>query len=159
MVLLTALINLALAVAMINSLYNLPFVTAQENNSNISPSLRIGNITNMTTSDENLTDSSLENTTGIKNITEIANVTAGEAIPLQQIVTLKSSAPDSEFNNLVNEVKNKGADIIHTYKELLNAFAFRAPNNQVLTDIVTQLKNNPSVESVVPDKKAGIMPE
>jgi hypothetical protein len=159
MVLLTALINLALAVVMINSLYNPPFVTAQENNSNISPSLQMGNITNMTTSDENLTDSSLENITGVKNITEIANVTAGEVIPLQQIVTLKSSAPDSEFNNLVNEVKSKGAEIIHTYKELLNAFAFRAPNDQVLTDIVTQLKNNPSVESVVPDKKAGIMPE
>ena len=144
---------------MTNSFYNIPLVTAQENNSNISSSLQVGNITNMTSSNENSTNSSSENTTGVKNITEIANVTAGEAIPLQQIVTLKSSAPDSAFNDLVNEVKSKGADIIHTYKELLNAFAFRAPNDQVLTDIVTDLKNNSSVESVTPDKTAGIMPE
>jgi hypothetical protein len=159
MVLLTALINMALAVAMTNSLYNIPLVTAQENNSNISSGLQVGNITNMTSSNENSTNSSSENTTGVKNITEIGNVTAGEVIPLQQIVTLKKSASDSEFNNLVNEVKSKGADIIHTYKELLNAFAFRAPNDQVLTDIVTELKNNSSVESVTPDKTAGIMPE
>jgi hypothetical protein len=155
MVLLTALINMALAVAMTNSLYNIPLVTAQENNSNISSGLQVGNITNMTSSNENSTNSSSENTTGVKNITE----KAGEVIPLQQIVTLKKSASDSEFNNLVNEVKSKGADIIHTYKELLNAFAFRAPNDQVLTDIVTELKNNSSVESVTPDKTAGIMPE
>lgn len=159
MVLLTALINTALAVAMTNSLYNMPLVTAQENNSNISSGLSVGNITNMTSSNENSTNSSSENTTGVKNITEIANVTAGEVIPLQQIVTLKKSASDSEFNNLVNEVKSKGAEIIHTYKELLNAFAFRAPNDQVLTDIVTDLKSNSSVESVTPDKTAGIMPE
>jgi Peptidase inhibitor I9 len=159
MVLLTALINMALAVAMTNSLYNMPLVTAQENNSNISSGLQVGNITNMTSSNENSTNSSSENTTGVKNITEIGNVTAGEVIPLQQIVTLKKSASDSEFNKVVNEVKSKGADIIHTYKELLNAFAFRAPNDQVLTDIVTDLKNNSSVESVIPDKTAGIMPE
>lgn len=159
MVLLTALINTALAVAMTNSLYNMPLVTAQENNSNISSGLSVGNITNMTSSNENSTNSSSENTTGVKNITEIANVTAGEVIPLQQIVTLKKSASDSEFNNLVNEVKSKGAEIIHNYKELLNAFAFRAPNDQVLTDIVTDLKSNSSVESVTPDKTAGIMPE
>jgi hypothetical protein len=111
----------------------------------------------MTSSDENLTDSSLENTTGVKNITEISNVTAGEAIPLQQIVTLKSSAPDSAFNDLVNEVNRMGAEVVHTYKELLNAFAFRAPNDQVMTDIVTDLKNNTFVESVTPDKSVGIM--
>jgi hypothetical protein len=159
MVLFTALINTTLAVATANSFYNLPQITAQENNSNILSGLQISNITNMTTSDENLTDSSLENTTGVKNITDIANVTADEAIPLQQIVTLKSSAPDSAFNDLVNEVKSKGAEIIYTYKELLNAFAFRAPNDQVLTAIVTDLRNNPSVESVVSDKRAGIMQE
>jgi hypothetical protein len=158
-VLLTIFTNIVLAVGMANSFYNIPLVIAQENNSNISSGLQIGNITNMSTSDENLTDSSLENTTGVKNITEITNVTAGEAIPLQQIVTLKSSASDSAFNDVVNEVKSKGAEIIHTYKELLNAFAFRAPNDQVLTDIVTDLKNNTFVESVIPDKEAGIMPE
>ena len=145
---------------MANSFYNVPLVIAQENNSNISSGLQVGNITNMTSSKENLTDTSLEqNTTQIKNITELSNVTAGEAIPLQQIVTLKSSASDSAFNDVVNEVKSKGAEIIHTYKELLNAFAFRAPNDQVLTDIVTDLKNNTFVESVIPDKEAGIMPE
>lgn len=156
---LTILTNIALAVGMANSLYNPHSVIAQENKSNISSGLQLGSITNMTSSDENLTDSSLENTTGVKNITEISNVTAGEAIPLQQIVILKSSASNSTFNDLVNEVKSKGAEIIHTYKDLLNGFAFRAPNDQVLTDIVTDLKNNSSVESVTPDKTAGIMPQ
>lgn len=156
-VLLTIFTNIVLVVGVANSSYGPTLAIAQENNSNISSSLQIGNITNMTSSDENLTDSSLENTTGIKNITEISNVTAGEEIPLQQIVTLKSSAPDSAFNDLINEVNRKGAEVVHTYKELLNAFAFRAPNDQVLTDIVSQLKNNPFVESVTPDKSVGIM--
>jgi Peptidase inhibitor I9 len=157
-VLLTIFTNMVLVVGMANSFYNPALVIAQENNSNISSGLQMdNNITNMTISDENLTDSSLQNTTGVKNITEISNVTAGEAISLQKIVTLKRSAPDSAFNDLVNEVKSKGAEIIHTYKELLNAFAFRAPNDQVLTEIVTDLKNNTFVESVTPDKSVGIM--
>jgi hypothetical protein len=147
---------MVLADGIADSFYNLPLAIALENNSNISSGLQVGNITNMTSSKENLTDSSLENTTQIKNITELSNVTAGEAIPLQQIVTLKASASDSAFNDLVNEVKSKGAEIIHTYK-MLNAFAFRAPNDQVLTDIVANLKNNTSVESVTPDKSVGIM--
>jgi hypothetical protein len=155
-VLLTIFTNIVLVVGMANSFYDPTLVIGQENNSNISSSLQIGNTTNMTGSDENLTGSSIENATGVKNITEISNVTAGEAIPLQQIVTIKRSAPDSEFNDLVNEVKAKGAEIIHNYKEMLNAFSFRAPNDQVLTDIVTGLKNNTFVESVIPDKSVGI---
>lgn len=104
------------------------------------------------------TDKESENTTQIKNITEVSNATAGEAIPLQQIVTLRDSASESVLNNVVNEVKSKGGEIIHTYNQL-NSFAFRAPDNQVLTDIITGLKNNPSVSSVTTDKTAGIMPE
>ena len=73
-------------------------------------------------------------------------------IPLQQIVTLKDSASDSAFNDTINEVKSKGAEIVYNYKDLLNAFAFRAPNDQVLMDIVADLKNNPSVSSVTTDK-------
>lgn len=100
-----------------------------------------------------------ENATEVRNITEIGNVTSGEAIPLQQIVTLRNSTSDSVFNDVINEVKSKGGEIIYSYKELLNAFAFRAPNDQILTDIVTDLRNNPSVESITTDKTAGIMQE
>lgn len=129
-----------------------PLAMAQENNSNISSGIQLGNITNMSTDKES------ENTTQIKNITEVSNATAGQAIPLQQIVTLKDSASESVLNNVINEVKSKGGEIIHTYNQL-NSFAFRAPDNQVLTDIVTGLKNNPSVSSVTIDKTAGITPE
>jgi hypothetical protein len=103
-------------------------------------------------------DKESENTTQIKNITEVSNAAAGEAIPLQQIVTLKDSVSESVLDNVVNEVKRKGGEIIHTYNQL-NSFAFRAPDNQILTDIVTGLKNNPSVSSVTTDKTAAIMPE
>lgn len=141
-------------IGMMGSINSFPSAMAQENNSNISSGLRLGNITNMSGS----ADKESENTTQIKNITEVSNATAGEAIPLQQIVTLKDSASESVFNNIVNEVKSKGGEIIYTYNQL-NSFAFRAPDNQVLTDIVTGLKNNPSVSSVTTDKTAGIMPE
>jgi hypothetical protein len=100
-----------------------------------------------------------ENVAQVKNITEVSNATSGEPIPLQQIVTLKRSASDSVFNDVINEVKSKGGEIIYNYKELLNAFAFRAPNDQILVDIVSDLRNNPSVESVTTDKTAGIMQE
>jgi hypothetical protein len=126
---------------------------AQGNNSNISSSLQLGNITNMSSPTENES----ENATGARNITEISNATSGEAIPLQQIVTLRSSASDSVFNDVINKVKSKGGEIIYSYKELLNAFAFRAPNDQILTGILGDLRNDPSVESVTTDKTAGIM--
>ena len=149
------LIAMASLAGIANSANSQSMAAAQENNSNISSSLQVGNVTNMSGS----TGNESENDTQIENITEISNATSGEAIPLQQIVTLKNSAPDSVFNDVVNEVKSKGAEIIYNYKDLLNAFAFRAPNDQVLMDIVTDLKNNPSVASVTTDKTAGIMPE
>jgi Peptidase inhibitor I9 len=149
------LIAMASLAGIANSVNNQPMAAAQENNSNISSSLQVGNVTNMS----GFTGNESENATRIENITEISNATSGEAIPLQQIVTLKNSAPDSVFNDVVSEVKSKGAEIIYNYKDLLNAFAFRAPNDQVLMDIVTDLKNNPSVASVTTDKTAGIMPE
>jgi hypothetical protein len=128
---------------------------AQENNSNISSGLQLVNITNMSGSTENESQTAAQ----IKNITEVSNTTSGEPIRLQQIVTLKNSASDTVFNDIVNEVKNKGGEIVYNYKDILNAFAFRAPNDQILTDIVTDLKNNASVASVTTDKTAGITPE
>ena len=145
---------MASLVGVTSNINSIPSAIAQENNSNISSGLQLGNITNMSGS----TDKEPENATQIKNITEVSNATSGEAIPLQQIVTLKDSASESVLNNVVNEVKKKGGEIIHTYNQL-SSFAFRAPNNQVLSDIVTILKNNPSVSSVTTDKTAGIMPE
>jgi hypothetical protein len=128
---------------------------AQGNNSNISSSSELGSTTNMSSPTKNES----ENVAQVKNITEVSNATSGEPIPLQQIVTLKSSASESVFNDVINEVKSKGGEIIYSYKELLNAFAFRAPNDLILIDIVSDLRNNPSVESVITDKTAGIMQE
>lgn len=128
---------------------------AQGNNSNISSSSELGSTTNMSSPIENESESVAQ----VRNITEVSNATSGEPIPLQQIVTLKSSATDAVFNDVINEVRSKGGEIIYSYKELLNAFAFRAPNDQILTDIVTDLSSNPSVESVTTDKTAGIMQE
>jgi hypothetical protein len=145
---------MASSIGMMGNINSIPSVIAQENNSNISSGLQLGNITKMSGS----TDKESENTTQIKNITEVSNATSGEAIPLQQIVTLKDSASESVLNNVVNEVKSMGGEIIHTYNQL-NSFAFRAPDNQVLADIVAGLKNNPSVSSVTTDKTAGIFPE
>jgi hypothetical protein len=148
------ILSMASLIGAMYNINNLPSATSQENNSNIASGLQLGNITNMS----GATDKEQENATQIKNITEVSNATSGEAIPLQQIVTLRDSASESVFNNTVNEVKSKGAEILYTYNQL-NSFAFRAPNNQVLTDIVTGLKNNPSVSSVTTDRSAGIMPE
>jgi hypothetical protein len=145
---------MASSIALIGNINSIPSVMAQENNSNISSGLQLGNITNISGS----TDKKYENATEIKNITEVSNATSGEAIPLQQIVTINDSASESIFNNIINEVKGKGGEIIYTYNQL-NSFAFRAPDNQVLADIVTGLKNNPSVSSVTTDKTAGIFPE
>jgi hypothetical protein len=142
-------------VGVVEKIDNPTLAVAQENNSNISSGLQLRNTTNMSES----TGNESQNAAQIKNITEISNATSGEPIRLQQIVTLKNSTSETVFNDIVNEVKNKGGEIIYSYKELLNAFAFRAPNDQILTDIVTGLKNNASVASVTTDKTAGIMPE
>jgi hypothetical protein len=134
--------------------------TMAQNNSNMSLTTQQNNninMSNFTNTDANATSAADTNMTGITNITGISNATSGEPIPLQQIVTLKNTASDSELNAIVNEVKSKGAEVLFTYREVIKGFAFRAPDSQVLQQIVSSLQNNPSVESVIPDKTVGIM--
>jgi hypothetical protein len=140
--------------------FNYTQSTMAQDNSNISLSTQHNdsiNMSNLTKTNANATSSADTNMTGITNITGVSNATSGEPIPLQQIVTLKNTVSDSELNAIVNEVKNKGAEVLFTYKEVIKGFAFRASDSQVLQDIVSSLQNNPSVESVIPDKTVGIM--
>jgi hypothetical protein len=159
LLILASTISLLLIVVVDAAFNQIQSATAQ-NNSNMSLSTQLSNSINMsnfTKTNANATSAADTNMTDIMNITGISNATSGEPIPLQQIVTLKNTVSDSELNAIVNDVKNKGAEVLFTYKEVIKGFAFRAPDSQVLQEIVSSLQNNPSVESVIPDKTVGIM--
>ena len=72
-------------------------------------------------------------------------------IPNQYVVTLREGTSESTMQSLVNQVEDKGAHIIHIYDQSLSGFSFVASDTNMANEIVNFLKENPQVESVIPD--------
>lgn len=81
-----------------------------------------------------------------------------QTIPNQYVVMLENNTTDKALKALINEVQNKGAQIIGAYPELFKGFSFRAPDNQTAEKVLSQLHQNPLVESVTPDREVSIQP-
>jgi subtilisin len=71
---------------------------------------------------------------------------ANEKIPNQYIVVLKDNADDSP-NEVANEARERGAEVLYVYQYALEGFAVRA-NEQALEHI----KDNPNVDYVEQDQ-------
>lgn len=71
---------------------------------------------------------------------------ANEKIPNQYIVVLKDNADDSP-NEVANEARERGAEVLYVYQYALEGFAIRA-SEQALEKI----KNNPNVDHVEQDQ-------
>ena len=72
-------------------------------------------------------------------------------IPNQYVVTLREGTSESTMQSLVNQVEDKGAHIIHIYDQSLSGFSFVTSDTSMAIELVNFLKENPQVESVIPD--------
>jgi hypothetical protein len=95
----------------------------------------------------------------VNNSEIVSSNGAMEVIPNQYIVMLQNNATDSDLQAVINELENRGAQIIGRYDELFQGFAFKTQDNQTAKKIVDFLNDNPQVQSLTPDRTASITPE
>jgi hypothetical protein len=81
---------------------------------------------------------------------------AENTIPNQYVVTLREDTSKYAMQSLVNQVQNKGAQIIGIYDQSLNGFSFVTPDADMANEIVSFLRESPQVESVIPDHELSI---
>ena len=88
-------------------------------------------------------------------IEEISTDVGGEKIPNQYLVLLKEDAVnttqslETTLQNLTREVKIRGADLLYTYEQ---GFLMKAPNEQVLNQVLAILRADPRVAFVEQDQ-------
>ena len=92
------------------------------------------------------------------NQTEKINTdVGGQKIPFQYLVIINdeiSHAPrsfQSTLQVLANDVELMGAEILYRYEYAIQGFAFKAPNQETLDEVLSFLQNEPNV-SVEQDK-------
>ena len=81
-----------------------------------------------------------------------------QVIPNQYIVMLQNNTTIGDTQLLIDELENRGAQIIGRYDELFKGFSFKTQDNQTAEKIVTFLEANPQVQSLTADREASIQP-
>jgi uncharacterized FlaG/YvyC family protein len=94
-----------------------------------------------------------------KSNTTIAKNTDGNiTISDQYIITLKeevSRTPESLQNaldNLTTKVQSVGAKVIYVYKQAIKGLAIKVPDQHILPQLLKDLRNDPRVAAIEPDK-------
>ena len=94
-----------------------------------------------------------------KNNTTISkNVDGNITISDQYIITLKdnvSRTPESLQNaldNLTSKVHSEGAKVIYVYKQAIKGLAIKVPDQHTLAQLLKDLRNDPKVAAIEPDK-------
>lgn len=82
-----------------------------------------------------------------------------QTIPNQYIVMLEDNATDNVIQTLINDLENKGAQIVARYDELFNGLSFKTPDNQTAENITSFLQQNPQVKSLTQDREASVLPK
>lgn len=82
-----------------------------------------------------------------------------QVIPNQYLVMLQNDTTDSDMQAVIDELENRGAQIVGRYDELFQGFSFKTQDNQTAKQIVDFLETNPKVQSLTPDRTASINPE
>jgi malate/lactate dehydrogenase len=77
-------------------------------------------------------------------------------IPNQYVVSLRDDTSGSAMQSLIDEVQNKGAQIIGIYDQSFTGFSFVTHDAKIAEEIVNFLGDNPQVESVIPDRELSI---
>ena len=92
------------------------------------------------------------------NITISEKMDGNITISDQYIITLKdevSRTPESLQNaldNLTAKVQSEGAKVIHVYKQAIKGLAIKVPDQHILAQLIKDLRNDPRVAAIEPDK-------
>jgi Peptidase inhibitor I9 len=92
------------------------------------------------------------------NITTTKNMEGNITISDQYIITLKdnvSRTPESLQNaldNLTSKVHSEGAKVIYVYKQAIKGLAIKVPDQRTLAQLLKDLRNDPKVAAIEPDK-------
>ena len=92
------------------------------------------------------------------NITTPKNMEGNITISDQYIITLKdnvSRTPESLQNaldNLTSKVHSEGAKVIYVYKQAIKGLAIKVPDQHTLAQLLKDLRNDPRVAAIEPDK-------
>jgi hypothetical protein len=84
---------------------------------------------------------------------------SNQTIPNQYIVILQETADNNAIQSLINDLENKGAQIVARYDELFKGFSFKTPDNQTSENITSFLQQNPQVKSLTQDREASVLPK
>ena len=103
------------------------------------------------------TESNSTNTSqnNIMNQTKIGsnNTISGQyIIILKDEVTRTAKGLQDTLDNLTAKVLNEGAKVIYVYKYSTKGLAIRVPSQQVLEKLLNDLKKDPRIASIEPDK-------
>ena len=104
-----------------------------------------------------ITESNTTNTSqnNIMNQTKIGsnNTISGQyIIILKDEVTRTAKGLQDTLDNLTAKVLNEGAKVIYVYKYSTKGLAIRVPSQQVLEKLLNDLKKDPRIASIEPDK-------
>ena len=92
------------------------------------------------------------------NISIAKNMQANITISDQYIITLRdevSRTPQSLQNaldNLTFKIQSDGAKVIYVYKQAIKGLAIKVPDQHILAQLLKDLKNDPRVAAIEPDK-------
>jgi hypothetical protein len=92
------------------------------------------------------------------NISIAKNMEGNRTISDQYIITLKDEVtrtPQSLQNaldNLTAKIQSEGAKVIYVYKQAIKGLAIKVPDQHMLAQLFKDLKNDPRVAAIEPDK-------
>jgi hypothetical protein len=97
-------------------------------------------------------------TTGKNNIMNKTSTDVNNTISDQYIITLKDEVTrtpkglEDALNNLTAKVQSDGAKVIYVYKYSTKGLAIKVPSQQILEKLLNDLRRDPRVAAIEPDK-------
>ena len=97
-------------------------------------------------------------TTGKNNIMNKTSTDVNNTISDQYIITLKDEVTrtpkglQDALDNLTAKVQSDGAKVIYVYKYSTKGLAIKVPSQQILEKLLNDLRRDPRVAAIEPDK-------
>jgi subtilisin len=91
-------------------------------------------------------------------IDDVHTALGGEKIPNQYLVLLKGYIADNHesslnsLQDLTDKVKSMGVGVLDVYENIIQGFAMKAPNEQVLSQVLTILSTDPRIGVIEQDQ-------
>jgi len=92
------------------------------------------------------------NTTISKNMDGNIMISDQYIITLNDEVSRNPESLQNALDNLTAKVQSEGAKVIYVYKEAIKGLAIKVPDQDILSQLLKDLRNDPRVASIEPDK-------